>query len=150
MRKQVKKINTFDWQLKVVNSSGCSLNAFLLSASRGFVFPLLFFFSRLWITLCNLAALSTLLFRSLISSFSVCVVIYLAVALEVMIVYIQGGTILNTQDSDCLPIPRVTSQLLSLFLSFFLLCLCTAVASLSLFQPDWLWSVTPTSNPPAQ
>lgn len=30
-----------------------------------------------------------------------------------MIVYIQGGTILNTQDSDCLPIPHVTSRLRS-------------------------------------
>lgn len=45
--------------------------------------------------------------------FSVCAVIYLAVALEVMIVYIQGGTILNTHNSDCLPILRDITAALS-------------------------------------
>lgn len=75
--------------------------------------------------MCNQAGLSTSLSPSLVSAFSVCVVIYLAVALEVMIVYIQGGTILNTQDSDCLPILRVTSRLLSS-------PQCTSVSSLSL------------------
>lgn len=60
------------------------------------------FFGWLWITICNQPGLSTLLSLSLISTFSICAVIYLTLAWEVMIVYIQGGTILNTQDSDCL------------------------------------------------
>lgn len=53
-----------------------------------------------------------------------------------MIVYIQGGTILNTQDSDCLPILLVTSHLLSS-------PQCSPCILAVPFQPDWLWSVTP-------
>lgn len=60
----------------------------------------------------NLIRLICLLSLSLISAFSVCAVIYLTVVLEVVIAYIHGGTILNTQGSDCLRILHVTSWLL--------------------------------------
>lgn len=48
-----------------------------------------------------------------LSTFSVCAVICLNVAWEVMTLYIEGGTILNTQDSDCLRILHMTLRLLS-------------------------------------
>lgn len=59
-----------------------------------------------WITVCNQARLSAP------CSLSVCAVIQLAVALEVMIVSIRAGTILNTHGSDCLHVAHATQRLL--------------------------------------
>lgn len=86
-------------------------------------------------TICNQDVLSAALSLSLISACAVQAVIYLAVALEFLIVYIQGGTILNTQDSDCLHILHVISRVAPFPAAILRL--------LSLhFQPDWLCSVT--------
>lgn len=111
--KTVKKIckYKFWWsQLEQFPLSVCFLVAVFLFLFFFFPFP---FFGSLWITICNQSL--CLPYSPFPSSqpFSVCAVIYLAVALEVMIVYIQGGTILNTHNSDCLPILRDITAALS-------------------------------------